>query len=297
MRILLWHVHGSWTDAFVRGPHTYLLATNPGIGRAGRDWPSNVVEVSPPFDGADVAIVQDPSELRFVRDLPKVYVEHNTPKGGVPSTRHPLADRDDLVLVHVTHFNDLMWDSGGTLRAVIEHGVPDPGHRYTGSLQRVAAVINEPMRRWRVTGTDLLPRFAETAPVDLYGIATSSVHMRGVAPHGDIPLHELHGEMAQRRAYLHPFRWTSLGLSLIEAMMLGMPVVALATTEAVEAIPPEAGIISTQVDVLRQAIAWLMNDAPAAKALGERAREAAVQRYGLDRFLADWDQLLKEVHG
>ena len=37
--------------------------------------------------------------------------------------------------------------------------------------------------------------------------------------------------MARRRLYLHPVRWTSLGLSLLEAMHLGMPVVALATTE------------------------------------------------------------------
>ena len=51
----------------------------------------------------------------------------------------------------------------------------------------------------------------------------------------------MHAELAGRRAYLHPFRWTCLGLSLIEAMTLGMPVVALATTEAAEAVPPAPG--------------------------------------------------------
>src|ERR671938_804 len=64
------------------------------------------------------------------------------------------------------------------------------------------------------------------------------------------PQHELHGEMARRRAYLHPIRWTSLGLSLLEAMHLGMPVVALGTTEVHEAVPPEAGVVSTRLDVL-----------------------------------------------
>lgn len=34
--------------------------------------------------------------------------------------------------------------------------------------------------------------------------------------------------MARRRVYLHTARWTSLGLSLLEAMHLGMPVVAVA---------------------------------------------------------------------
>jgi glycosyltransferase involved in cell wall biosynthesis len=37
--------------------------------------------------------------------------------------------------------------------------------------------------------------------------------------------------MARRRVYLHPVRWTSLGLSLIEAMHLGMPVAGLAARE------------------------------------------------------------------
>ena len=58
----------------------------------------------------------------------------------------------------------------------------------------------------------------------------------------DLPQDRLHTELARRRCYLHPIRWTSLGLSLIEAMHLGMPVVALATTEAVEAVPPQAGV-------------------------------------------------------
>ena len=57
--------------------------------------------------------------------------------------------------------------------------------------------------------------------------------------------------MARRRVYLHPVRWTSLGLSLIEAMHLGMPVVALDTTEAAEAVPPEAGVVSNRPEVLR----------------------------------------------
>jgi glycosyltransferase involved in cell wall biosynthesis len=95
--------------------------------------------------------------------------------------------------------------------------------------------------------------------------------------------------------YVHPFRWTSLGLSLIEAMHLGMPVVALATTEAVEAVPPAAGACSTRMDVLTGAVRRLLSDPDEAAEAGRVAREAALARYGLDRFLHDWDRLLKEV--
>jgi glycosyltransferase involved in cell wall biosynthesis len=95
--------------------------------------------------------------------------------------------------------------------------------------------------------------------------------------------------------YVHPVRWTSLGLSLLEAMHLGMPVVGLATTGAVEAVPPEAGVLSTRPDRLWGAVREYLHDADAARLAGKAARAAARERYGLDRFLADWDRLLEEV--
>jgi glycosyltransferase involved in cell wall biosynthesis len=101
--------------------------------------------------------------------------------------------------------------------------------------------------------------------------------------------------MARRRCYLHPVRWTSLGLSLIEAMQLGMPVVALATTDAVEAIPAGAGMCSTDVDRLSDAVRELLCEPALATQLGKQAREAALARYGLARFLADWDRLIENV--
>jgi glycosyltransferase involved in cell wall biosynthesis len=95
--------------------------------------------------------------------------------------------------------------------------------------------------------------------------------------------------------YVHPIRWTSLGLSLIEAMQLGMPVVALATTEAPEAVPPQAGVLSTRVDMLARAIRQFVADPEEALAAGRAAREVACRRYGLERFLREWDSLLAEV--
>ncbi len=104
-----------------------------------------------------------------------MYVEHNAPRGDVPYTRHPMADRSDIPVVHVTPFNELFWDSGRAPTVVIEHGIPDPGHRYTGELDRAAVVINEPVRRSRVTGTDLLSRFAAQAPLDVFGMVVSEL--------------------------------------------------------------------------------------------------------------------------
>jgi hypothetical protein len=312
VRILLWHVHGAWTTAFVHGPHEYVVPVLPdrgpdGVGIARTyDWPRDrVIELPPaaladePFDAV---ILQRPHELEHLaedwlarrpgRDLPAIYVEHNAPQGRIAEMRHPAADRDDLLLVHVTHFNALFWDAGATPTRVIEHGIVDPGHRYSGELPRGAVVINEARRRARVTGTDLLDRFAAAAPLDLFGIDAASVG--GIE---DLAQDQLHDEMARRRVYLHPIRWTSLGLSLLEAMHLGMPVVALGTTEVHEAVPPEAGVVSTKVDVLADAMRRMIDDPEEAAERGNAARTAVLERYGLDRFLADWDDVLEEVTG
>jgi hypothetical protein len=311
VNILLWHVHGSWTTAFVQGRHRYLVPVDAergpyGLGRAKTyDWPDTVVEVSPDelaTADVDVVILQRPEELPLARQwlrrtgIPTVYVEHNTPKGDVPVTRHPMADRDDLRLVHVTHFNDLFWDAGDTRTTVIEHGVVAPPVRYTGDLGRIAVVTNEPVRRGRVTGTDLMHRFTGVAPVDVFGMGVAGLPAAGVAvtPHDDVPQAAMHAQLARRRLYLHLCRWTSLGLSLIEAMTIGMPVVALATTEAVRAVPAGAGILSTRVAELVDGARWLMDDREAARRFGAAAHRAARARYGLSRFLDDWDRLLEE---
>jgi len=312
VRVLLWHVHGSWTTALVQGEHEYLLPVEPGRGPDGRgraqtwDWPPAAVEVS--RDEArdaeiDVLLLQRPDELDGLsrdwlgdRRIPTVYVEHNAPQGRIADMRHPAADRDDVdLVVHVTHFNDLFWDCGSTAKRVIEHGIVDPGYRYSGETERAAVVINEAPRRARVTGTDLLARFADGGvPIDLFGMKAGDV-TGPVHAIDDLPQELLHDELARRRVYLHPIRWTSLGLSLVEAMQLGMPVVALATTEAPDAIPAAAGVVSTRVERLTAAARAFMAEPERAREAGLVARRSALERFGLERFLADWDRVLAEV--
>lgn len=315
MRVLVWHVHSGWLDAFVRGQHEYVLpVTNSGEGGAdGRDW--KVTEARPhELRGLDldVVVLQRLEELDEVerltglrpgKDIGAVFVEHNTPRAEVPNSLHPLRNRGDLLISHVTHFNSLFWDCGNTPTTVIEHGIVDRGAQYSGELERLAVVINEPVRRWRVTGTDLLPAFARVAPVDVFGMKAEGLAERlgvgadAVVAAGDLHTAQLHPQLAQRRVYVHPMRWTSLGLSLLEAMHLGMPVVALDTTEARRAVPPEAGVVSTNIAELVAAARHFIEDPEAARAAGEHARAYALDNHGLARFLAQWDEVLAEVSG
>lgn len=322
MRILIWDVHGGYTDALLHVPHEFVYCrdssvpelvslTADGLSRR-TDRPANATEVTVEQlrdDPPDLVVAQRLGEVdglqdllrrRPGRDLGAVFLEHNTPKVGVPDSRHPLADQRGWHLVHVTHFNRLFWDSGDTPTTVIEHGLPDPGHRYTGELDHLAFVVNEPVRRWRTTGTDLLPAFAESA-VDAFGIDGDLLPSRlgrglpRLRFAGNMSSAELAEALPQRRAYLHLTRWTSLGLSLITAMMLGLPVLALGTTEAFRAVPSTAGVCSTDLAELVAGARRVSYDPDQARAWGYQARDHALRLFGIDRFISDWSTCLAAV--
>lgn len=325
MKVLLWHVHGSWTTAFLAGGHEVLLPVLPDRGPDGRgrartwDWPATAREVTPAqlaAEDVDVVVLQRPHEAALVRewtgrtpgvDLPAVHLEHNAPDGTADGTRHPLAEQSAIGVVHVTAFNALMWDTGRAPVTVVEHGVLDPGHRYTGERASAAVAVNEPARRWRTAGTDLVLDLARDLDVDVYGMG-----MPGLAElvarerpeltarfagrlHDDLPQGVMHHELARHRLYLHPFRWTSLGLALIEAMMLGMPVLALPTTAAPESVPPGTGVLSSDPAVLLATARRWLADPAEARVVGDAARAHALSRFGVERFVADWDRVLAAV--
>lgn len=310
----MWQAHDAWTAAFVRGRHDYLLLTtsdrcSDGVSRVStREWPGSVREVAVEGladEDVDVVVLQRPHEVELAerwlgarrpgRDVPAVYVEHSTPAGAVPDTRHPMAG-GGIPIVHITGFNELLWDCAGTPTTVIEHGIVDPGRRYTGDIERAGVVVNDPVRRGRSVGADLIPALAEGVGADVFGMRVERLPAyHGLRTYEDLSRQDLHDHLPRRRVYVQLHRWTSLGHSLIEAMHLGMPVVALATAETPLAVPHEAGYVTTRRDEIVPAVRHLMKDPDVAEEAGLIGRRHARKRYGLDRFLDEWDDVLHTV--
>src|SRR5690606_38227035 len=74
VKVLIWHVHGSWTTAFVQGAHTYVVPVVEDRGPDGRgraetwDWPANVVECAPEAladEDIDVVVLQRPIDEKL----------------------------------------------------------------------------------------------------------------------------------------------------------------------------------------------------------------------------------------
>lgn len=308
LKILIWHVHGSYLDAITSVEHDWYLPVAPGPnGYGGRRWSSPPWVHEVPVDRVrdldlDLVIFQTPRNYledqyliltEHQRRLPRIYLEHNVPRPHAVDQRHPVDD-PAVLLVHVTHFNRLMWDQGDTPTTVIEHSVAiDRTIAYDGRYARGISVINGMQRRPRITGYDLFLRARERVPLDVAGIDTE--RFGGI---GDIPYRDLHRRVAAYRFLFSPVRYTSLPLAVIEAMTIGMPVVALATTELPTVIDNgENGYISCDIEELIDRMQFLLSSPGAARRMGEKARVTAEHRFGLDRFTRDWNAAFQTAIG
>lgn len=303
LKILCWGIHGAYQNALAQVPHEWYLPTKPGApeGYGGRgnpaDWPPNVRDVPAgqvrdlPLD---LVIYQTPKNLledgpellgERRRELPSIYLEHNTPMLSPVETRHPVDD-PGILIVHVTHYNRVMWEHGGSPTRVIEHSVAiDPEARYTGRIERGIMVVNNPHKRGRKTGFDLFEAARAAVPIDAVGIGTEEVG--GL---GDIPYRRLHKATAEYRFLFSPMRYTSLPLAVVEGMTVGMPIVALATTELPRVLENgRTGYVSCDLDELIEGMKHLLADPSAARRMGDRAREVARERFGMERFIRDWN--------
>ncbi len=311
IRVLTWHIHGNYLLYLSRARVEFLLPTRPGrqegyggrgatfpFGPNVRDLPAERVREAE----FDCVLFQTRKNYETDRHeilsdaqkkLPCVYLEHDPPQEHPTDTRHWF-DEPGGLLVHVTPFNALMWDSGRTPTRVIDHGVfiPD-GVRYVGDIDRGVVVVNHLRQRGRRLGVDVFERVRKEAPLDLVGMDSESLGGLGEVFPPHLPAFE-----ARYRFFFNPIRYTSLGLAVIEAMMIGLPVVGLATTEMVTAVENGvSGFLDTDPARLVGPMRRLLADPGEARRLGANARRFALERFGIGRFARDWEETFALVAG
>jgi hypothetical protein len=308
IRVFTWHVHGGYLYYLTRANCEFYLPVNEGRthGYGGKstdeelgDHVHEVAVEDIPNTEFDVILFQNrknyeidqyeifaPEQLR----LPKLMVEHDPPQENPTDTRHFVTD-PSVHIVHVTNYNRLMWDCGNNPTSVIDHGVVMPTARYTGTLERGIVVINNLGTRGRRLGFDIFEDMRRKIPLDVVGLGTEDMGGLGPIRHDELPEF-----LSQYRFFFNPIRYTSLGLAIIEAMMVGLPIVGLATTELVTVIQNGVnGYLSLDVDELVGHMRRLLDSPEEARRLGENARAYVSERFSIERFAADWKSLFRKV--
>ena len=306
-RIFTWHIHGSYLFYLSQGNYDIFIPVKEekteGYYGRGETFPfgANVIEV-PVQQVKDTAFdcilfqtnknyLEDQYEILSAeqRELPKIYLEHDPPRQHPTDTRH-VVDDPDILLVHVTHFNRLMWDNNSTPTRVIEHGVSTPDISCSGELERGIVVINNLPSRGRLLGWDIFQEVKKHVPLDLIGMGTEG-HGLGEVLHPQLPEF-----ISKYRFFFNPIRYTSHGLAVCEAMMLGIPVIGMATTEMPIVIQNDYnGFIHTDISVLILKMKELLNNKQQALDMGARGRETVLNRYHIKRFIENWEETFKEV--
>jgi glycosyltransferase involved in cell wall biosynthesis len=185
-----------------------------------------------------------------------------------------------------------MWDSGRTPHRVVEHGVVIPdGDFYTGELERGITVVNNLVPRGRRLGADIFEQARSQVPLDLVGMGAAEAGGLGEIPLQDLPAFE-----GRYRFFFNPIRYTSLGLAVCEAMMAGMPIVGMATTEMPTVIQKGlTGYVETSVPAVIERMRELLGDRDAARRMGQAARQYARDRFGIERFVRDWGEAFEQA--
>ncbi|MCC7450642.1 MAG: glycosyltransferase family 4 protein [Anaerolineae bacterium] len=308
LKVFTWHVHGAYLYYLTQANCDFYIPYDPyrssGYGgKVGADpFGPNLHEI--PVDQVkqhnfDVILFQ--SRQHYEQDqydifsqtqlrLPKVYLEHDPPREHPTDTKHVVTDLN-TVLVHCTNFNRLMWDSNGVPTTVIDHGVVEPKARYTGKLNKGIVVINNLQSRGRRLGLDVFEYIRQQVPIDLIGMGSKEIGGLGEIPHNEIPAF-----VSQYRFFFNPIRYTSLGLAIIEAMMVGLPIVGLATTELVSVITSGVnGYVALDPDELVGKMKALLASPGSARVLGDNARNYALKRFSINRFAREWEALFYAV--
>ncbi len=308
LRILTWHVHGNYLYYLTQSrKHEFYLPVRPqhpeGYGGRlpGFPWPDNVHDVpAEEVKNLELDCILFQSRRNYLIDqfeilsseqidVPRIYLEHEPPMGHPTETRHPVDD-PNMLLVHVTHYNNLMWNSGRTPTRVIEHGVLVPEDaRYSGEIERGLSVINNLATRGRALGGDIFDLVRKVVPLDLVGMGARQMKGLGELGHDELPYFE-----AKYRFYFSPIRHCSMALAMCEAMMIGLPVIGLATTELVNVIENGiSGYIDTDVNQLVPYMYELLAYPLLARRLSEGARRYAREHFNIERFVREWDATFK----
>ena len=111
-------------------------------------------------------------------------------------------------------------------------------------------------------------------------------------------VHDIPALMATAAVYVQPSAWEGFGLAVAEAMACALPVIVSDADSLPEVVTHErTGLVvpKGEAGLLAAAIVTLLSDSARARVLGQAAHAEAIKRFSVERMLADYAGLYREL--
>ena len=158
---------------------------------------------------------------------------------------------------------------------------------------------------------DAIMQIMNGFPALIYGVGNTDL---GALDGGELPYELMKGALRDNRVFVYGGTWPSpYTLALQEAMMTGIPVVAIGTKLA-EELPERApsdrihyyempniiknkenGFISDDIGELRGYVHELLSDETLAKRIGQEGRKTAIELWDKKHIMKQWEDFFKQL--
>ena len=190
----------------------------------------------------------------------------------------------------ISEYNMTQWNmSTETSASVIEHGIDTSFWKPDENIERDNAclsVVNDwPNRDW-CCGYNLWQQTVQGLPIKVFGKSPGLSEPANSTEH----LREIY---KCSRIFYNTSLHSPVPTVLLEAMACGCAIVSTANCMIPEIIENgKNGLISNDPQELRGFLQLLLKDEDLAKELGDNARKTIVEKYNLEKFVDNWNNLL-----
>jgi glycosyltransferase involved in cell wall biosynthesis len=315
LHILCMPTHERYESALALTGHRFYAYRTGDSSRGVKDWnklyapvPKNytllpIGEI--PYDVEfDLVMSQNitgqfPIAKRFSKALhiPLVTIDHTLPSPNYSPSHIEQIRREARgdVNVFVHNYSLRSWMCENDPRSVvINQGIdtdfwcPD-SRTFAQRENRILAVVNEWQARSWYNGLDIFQEATKGLPVKIVGNSPGI----SVAAKDQNELLEFY---RASRIYIWTARISPAPLSVLEAMACGCAVVSNATCNIPDVIKHGVnGLISDNVQQLRNYCDMLLHKPDVAEKLGQEARKTVVDRFSLPRFVDEWQKVFSRA--
>ena len=196
---------------------------------------------------------------------------------------------DADVDVFISEYNKEVWNKPNG--SVIYHGMDTDFWKpsQVERKQHALSVVNDWINRDWCCGFSIWNRVTQNLPT----------HVIGDTPGLSEPsesLESLRDSYCEAQVFVNTSTHSPIPCSLLEAMSCGCAVVSTATCLIPEIIENGVnGFLSNDEDELRQYTVDLLNDPELAAKMGEEARRTIEKVFNMDRFVSEWNSVLRGV--